>query len=285
MDGILLINKPKGITSRDVVNIVSKKLKTKKVGHTGTLDPLAEGVLVLCINKATKLVELLTNHDKTYIATCLLGIKTNTLDKEGNILEDINTNFNYNQINDVLLNFPKYYNQEVPNYSAVKINGKKLYEYARNNEIIELPKRSVNIYSLKLINVKQIDKHTSFTFETTVSKGTYIRSLINDISNNLNTNGIMTDLLRIKQGQFTIDNCYTLEDIENNKFKLISIEEVLKDYETIEVSDKLYNKIINGAVLENDYNLEKIVFTKNHKVIAIYKQYKDNLIKPYQMFL
>ncbi len=285
MDGILLVNKPKGMTSRDVVNVISKHLKTKKVGHTGTLDPIAEGVLVICINKGTKLVELLTSHDKTYVATCLLGVKTDTLDIEGKIINDENTNFNYNQINDVLLNFPKSYNQEVPIYSAIKVNGKKLYEYARNNEKIELPKRKVEIIKLKLIKSNQIDNHTSFTFETTVSKGTYIRSLINDIAIKLNTNGIMTDLLRIKQGNFTIENCYTLEDIKNDNFKIITIEEALKEYKKIEVDDYLYKKISNGSILKDNYNLEKIVFTKNNKVIAIYKQYKDNLIKPYQMFL
>ncbi|CCY27964.1 tRNA pseudouridine synthase B [Acholeplasma sp. CAG:878] len=288
MDGVLLVKKPKGMTSRDVVNEVSRILKTKKIGHTGTLDPLAEGVLVLCINKGTKLVSLLTEHDKTYIATCLLGVNTETLDIEGKILSDTNTYFTNDKIKEVLTNFPKTYLQEVPIYSAVKINGKKLYEYARNNQKIELPKRNVNIYSLKLIKTTQQNQHTSFSFETSVSKGTYIRSLIKDIAKNLGTTGIMTELLRTKQGDFSIDECFTIDNIKDGNFKLISIEEVLKNELTYEIDDDLYKKIINGTVLSDKYcenNKNRVVFTKNGKVIAIYKHYKDNLIKPDQMFL
>ena len=288
MDGVLLVRKPKGMTSRDVVNKLSNILKTKKIGHTGTLDPLAEGVLVLCVNKGTKLVEFLTEHNKTYIATCLLGVYTETLDIESEILNDTDTNFTTDEIKEVLANFPKTYLQEVPIYSAVKINGKKLYEYARNNEEIELPKRNVNIYSLKLIKSTQQNNHTSFSFETKVSKGTYIRSLIKDIAKNLNTTGIMTELLRTQQGDFSIDECFTIDDIKKGKFKLISIEEVLKNELTYEIDDDLYKKIINGAILPNKYcknNKNRVVFTKNNKVIAIYKHYKDNLIKPEQMFL
>ena len=284
MDGILLVNKPIGITSRDVVNIVSKKLKTKKIGHTGTLDPMAEGVLVLCIGKATKLVELLTNHDKIYEVEAILGIKTDTLDITGNILEDKSTHFSYDDIKNTFDNFPKEYLQQVPKYSAVKINGKKLYEYARNNEQVELPSRMVNIYELILLETLN-DTHTTIKFKTHVSKGTYIRSLVNDIAVNLNTNGIMSKLKRIKQGKYKIEECYTLDDIENDNYKILTIEEVLSNYNSIEVNDELYNKIKNGRVLENICNEDLIIFTKDNKIISIYKPYKDNLIKPYQMFI
>lgn len=283
MDGILLVNKPKGLTSRDVVNEASKILKTKKIGHTGTLDPMATGVLVLCVGKATKLVELLTNHDKTYEAEVILGIKTDTYDITGKVLQDEATNFNDNQIKDMINSFPKQYEQEVPIYSAVKIKGKKLYEYARNNETIDLPKRLVSIYNLKLLNVKNENNHTNFAFMADVSKGTYIRSLINDMALSLNTNGIMSALKRIKCGEFTLDMCYSLDEIKANKFKIITIEEALKDYHTIEVDDDLYKKISNGMKIENTYNKELIVFTKNQKVIAIYKTF-DNFCKPYKMF-
>ena len=284
MDGILLVNKPIGITSRDVVNIVSKKLKTKKIGHTGTLDPMAEGVLVLCIGKATKLVELLTNHDKIYEVEAILGIKTDTLDITGNILEDKSTHFSYDDIKNTFDNFPKEYLQQVPIYSAVKINGKKLYEYARNNEQVELPSRMVNIYELILLETLN-DTHTNIKFKTHVSKGTYIRSLVNDIAVNLNTNGIMSKLKRIKQDKYKIEECYTLDDIENDNYKILTIEEVLSNYNSIEVNDELYNKIKNGRVLENICNEDLIIFTKDNKIISIYKPYKDNLIKPYQMFI
>ena len=282
MDGIILIDKPKGLTSRDVVNEVSKILKTKKIGHTGTLDPLATGVLVLCIGKATKLVELLTNHDKTYQANVLLGIKTDTYDVAGEVLFDEPTNFTFNDIEKMTDNFPRQYDQEVPIYSAVKINGKKLYEYARGNEQVILPKRQVSIYNLELLDVKQNDQHTNFSFIAEVSKGTYIRSLINDMALKLNTNGIMTDLKRIKAGDFTIDMCHSLDDIKNNCFNIIPIEKVLENYYTIEVDNILYKKISNGAVIENTYDHELIVFTKDQKAIAIYKKF-DNFCKPYKM--
>ena len=167
MNGILLVNKEKNYTSRDIVNIVSKKLKTRKVGHTGTLDPLATGVLVLCIGNATKLVEILTSTEKEYEAEIILGIKTDTLDITGNILKEENTFKTKEEIESVLQKMTKKYEQTVPIYSAVKINGKKLYEYARNNEEIELPKRMVEIKKLELINdIKYIEGKTIFKIRT-----------------------------------------------------------------------------------------------------------------------
>ena len=220
MNGIILVDKEKNMTSRDVVNIVSKNLKTKKVGHTGTLDPLATGVMVICVGKYTKLVEILTSYDKTYEAEILLGIKTDSLDNEGVILKEEKAIVEKREILDVLNNFEKEYMQEVPIYSAVRIDGKKLYEYARNNEEVELPKRLVKINSLELISdVEHIDDKTKFKIRCNVSKGTYIRSLVNDIALKLNTIGIMNDLRRIKQGDFSIEQSYNLEQIKNNDFK------------------------------------------------------------------
>lgn len=287
MDGILLVNKEKDYTSRDVVNIISKELKTKKVGHTGTLDPIATGVLVVCVGKATKLVELLTSTYKEYEAEIVLGLDTDTLDITGNILEQKKSIFTKEEIEKCLKDFPKEYDQEVPIYSAVKINGKKLYEYARENEEVDLPKRAVNIKSLELISdIKYEDDKTIFKIKTLVSKGTYIRSLIKDIATNLNTIGTMKNLNRTKQGSFNINECYNLEQIKNNQFELISIEEVLKDFYTVEVDDYLENKIKDGCILENRYDQDLIVFKKDRKVIAIYKKYAKDLtkIKPYKMF-
>ena len=180
MNGIIIIDKEKNITSRDVVNKVSKILGTKKIGHTGTLDPLATGVLVLCVGRATKLVDLITGYDKEYIAEVCLGTLTDTLDVTGNVLKEKVTKISKKEIENVLNSFMPGYEQEVPIYSAVKINGKKLYEYARNNEDVILPKRYIKINSIKLISdiVYENDK-TYFSFITNVSKGTYIRSLIN----------------------------------------------------------------------------------------------------------
>ena len=152
MDGIIVVNKPKGITSRDVVNKACKLLNTKKIGHTGTLDPIATGVLVLCVGKATKLVEVLTKNDKEYIATVKLGILTDTLDTDGTIIEKKQASLDKNELENVLKSFIGMYNQEVPIYSAVKINGKKLYEYAREKKEVTLPKRMVEIKDIKLLN-------------------------------------------------------------------------------------------------------------------------------------
>ena len=286
MDGVLLIDKPKDYTSRDIVNIVSKKLNTKKVGHTGTLDPLATGVLVVCVGRATKLVEYLTCTYKEYEADIILGIKTDTADITGNILKEEKTIIEKEQIEEVLNSMIGFYMQQVPIYSAVKVNGKKLYEYARENKNIELPKRQVEIKTLELLNIEQKEDKTILKIKTLVSKGTYIRSLIEDIASNLNTIGTMSNLKRIKQGNFNIKDCYNLNDIENNNFKLISIEEILKDIYSIEVDNELEFKIKNGSIIDNVYNKDLINFTKNGKILATYEIYKkdSNKLKPYRMF-
>lgn len=279
-DGIIIINKPKDYTSRDVVNIVSKFFNTKKVGHTGTLDPLATGVLVVCIGKATKLVDYLTSTYKEYIAEFILGIDTDTLDITGNILKEERVSKSKEEIINVLNNMKGEYEQEVPKYSAVKINGKKLYEYAREGIDIELPKRMVDIKSIELLNIED----NKITIKTTVSKGTYIRSLIKDICTNLNTFGTMTNLERTKQGNYSIEDSYKIDELDNAK--IISIEEILKDEFTIEVDDNLYSKIINGAILDNIYQKDLIIFKKDGKILSAYRKYdKDNTkIKPYIMF-
>ena len=279
-DGIIIINKPKDYTSRDIVNIVSKHFNTKKVGHTGTLDPLATGVLVICIGKATKLVDYLTSTYKEYIAEFILGVETDTLDITGNVLKEEKISKSKEEIEKVLNNMIGEYVQEVPIYSAVKINGKKLYEYAREGIDIELPKRVVDIKSIELLNIE----NNKITIKTTVSKGTYIRSLIKDICTNLNTIGTMTNLIRTKQGKYNIEDSYTLDELENAK--LISIEEILKDEFTVEVDDDLYTKIINGAMLDNIYQKDLIIFKKDGKILSAYRKYdKDNTkIKPDKMF-
>lgn len=288
MDGIVLINKEKNCTSRDVVNQVSKILKIKRIGHTGTLDPIATGVLVLCIGKATKLVEVITSYDKEYEAEVILGIKTDTKDITGKILKEEKAIISKENIEECLKKMIGIYNQTVPIYSAVKINGKKLYEYARNNEEIELPKRKVTIKELKLISDITYEKEkTKFKIKCHVSKGTYIRSLIEDIATNLNTIGTMENLKRTKQGNFQIANANTIQDIENNKFKIYPIEEILEKFYKIEMTDDLYFKIKNGSIIKNNYNHDIVAFTKNNKIVAIYKEYsKDKtLLKPWKMFL
>ncbi len=271
--GILLINKPKGITSSDVVMKLKKLLQTKKVGHTGTLDPLAEGLLVVTVNNATKISSLLTSTYKEYIATMKLGIKTDTYDIEGKVLEEKEVPNTLN-IEETINSFQKTYLQEVPIYSSVKVNGKKLYEYARNNIEVSLPKREVDI---KEIEVLKIDNNI-IKFRCLVSKGTYIRSLINDIGLSLGCFAIMTDLIRTKVDKFSLDEAYSLEDIENNNYKIVSIEEAL-DYPKIVVDKELEFKIRNGVKLKNNFNVkDKVIFINlNNEILGIYELDNDEL--------
>ena len=272
--GIICVNKPAGITSRDVVNKVQKILNTK-AGHTGTLDPIAHGVLVITLGKATKLNELLVATTKEYIATAILGIGTDTLDTDGTVLNNENTNFSKEEIIRALNHFKGKYEQEVPKHSAVKINGKKLYEYAREKVDIELPKRMVEVYDIELLDCNYTDNKTVFKFKVKVSKGTYIRSLIRDIGLYLNTNGVMSDLERVKQGNFSIEKSYTLDDIEKGNYKILSVGDVLK-IPKVKVDDLIKFKIINGQVLNYDY--DEVLFTdENGLELAIYKKEKGVL--------
>ena len=278
MQGAIIVNKAPNMTSRDVINILNKKFNTKSIGHTGTLDPIAEGVLVCLIGKYTKLTDILINHDKEYIASFKLGILTDTLDITGKILKEEKVNLTKEEIQKTILSFKGTYNQEVPIYSAVKINGKKLYEYARNNEEITLPKREVNIYDIELLNID----NECLTIKTKVSKGTYIRSLIRDIGLKLNTNATMTKLIRTKLDKFTIEESYTLESIQNDNYKILSLEDLI-DLDTININEEMLFKIKNGQII--DYQTNKYILYKyNNQNIALYKPYQNNKIKPFIMF-
>ena len=268
---ILIVNKEKNFTSRDVVNKLTKILGTKKIGHTGTLDPMATGVLVCLTGKYTKLVDLLTCLEKEYIATIKLGIKTDTLDITGNIIEENNDYIlNEEKIKSVLNSFLGSYTQTVPLFSAIHINGKRLYEYARSNEKVELPKRKVEIKKIELLNY---DEH-SIKFKVLVSKGTYIRSLIQDICEKLEVCGTMSELIRTSQGNFKIEDSYYLSEIEDNKYSSCKLENVL-DLKIVELEDDLYKKVINGNKLELDYS-GYVLFKKNNNDIALYL-FENNL--------
>lgn len=283
MNGVILINKPKGITSRDVVNEVCKILKTKKVGHTGTLDPIASGVLVVCVGKATKLVDIITSANKEYVATVKLGLLTDTLDLDGEVLKKEKVTIRKEELINVLNSFLGKYEQEVPIYSAVKVNGKKLYEYAREGKKVNLPKRMVEIKKIELINLTDEE----YKFRVLVSKGTYIRSLIYDINRKLNVIGVMSDLVRTKQGIFNIDDAYTLEDIKTGNYKMYTITDVLKNDNCVVINDKLFNSIKNGCIIDNIYGKEVVTFIYDNEVVSIYKTYdKDKTkLKPFKMFI
>lgn len=275
---IINVCKEKNMTSRDVVNIISKHLHTKKVGHTGTLDPLATGVLIVCTNHDTKLVDILTSKNKEYIATMRLGIQTDTGDITGNIIKRSTYKVTKDQIIKVLNSFLGSSTQTVPIYSAVKINGKKLYEYARNGEEVTLPTREINISSIELL-----DYHDDLIkFKVTVSKGTYIRSLIKDIGKTLQTVATMEDLVRTKQGHYKIEDSYTLEDIKNDNYKPIPLNIVLKDYHTYNLNATEYFKVKNGSKMLLNIDDKIVTLLYNNKPIALYRKEND-IYRVYKM--
>ena len=261
MDGIIVINKPKNCTSHDIV-YKTKKILQEKVGHTGTLDPNATGVLPLLIGKGTQISKYLINHDKIYQAQIQLGEKRTTGDIEGEIIEqkEVNeSNLKKENIESVLKNFKGKQNQIPPIYSAIKVNGKKLYEYARKGENIEIEPRGIEIYNIKLLNIDKINK--TIDFEVECSKGTYIRSLCEDIAEKLGSIGYMKELKRIKVGEFDLKDSMTIEEIEKNinnkeflKNKIISIEQYFKNNPSLELQENKIKLLLNGVQLE--YNLE-----------------------------
>jgi len=285
MNGILVVNKDLGYTSRDVVNIVSKVLNTKKVGHTGTLDPMASGVLVLCVGNALKLCEMLTNHDKEYIAGVTLGIETDTLDMDGKVISTEFVDIEKSLIVTAVKSFKGCYMQEVPKHSAVKVNGKKLYEYARNNVDVKLPSKMVNIYDIDIIDDIMCDNgKIHFKIKATVSKGTYIRSLVRDIGSKLGVPSVMNSLVRNNLGDFKIEESYSIDEIKNGNFKLISILDAFPNMNRIIVDDNLAFKIRNGVILKPFFEGDRaFILDNNENLIAIYENV-DNKARVYKMF-
>lgn len=281
MNDIIVINKEKGYTSRDIVNIAQKVYKTKKVGHTGTLDPIAEGVLIICMNKALKVAEFITSDIKEYIATLTLGFETDTLDITGKTIYTSSKKVNKEEVQKVLNDFIGKYNQEVPKYSAVKVNGKKLYEYARNNIDIKLPKKEVTIYNIELISDITDNK---FKIKCLVSKGTYIRSLIRDIGRKLETYATMDSLIRTKQGEIDISMTSSINELKENKAKTYKIDEILK-LPKIKITDEtILKKVKNGANIDVDIKDNKVfIVDKLDNIIAIYEKINKNEAKLLKM--
>lgn len=288
MNGIIVVNKEKGMTSHDVVNRIRKIFKTKQVGHLGTLDPLAEGVLAVCINDATKLVQFLSEHDKTYIATICLGKCTDTYDLEGTVIEQKKVyDINESDIDKVLNSFLGESEQIPPIYSSIKVNGKKLYEYARNNESVVVEPRKIKIYDIKRISdLTYNDDCCFFDIEVSVSKGTYIRSLCYDIGKKLEIPSLMYKLIRTKLGNFGLKNSYTLSEIEIGNYHLYSKLDALEGYTMIE-DKELIVKASSGMKISIRYvdelindTPEKIVIKDNDRLIAVYE--KNNELKCYK---
>ena len=277
MNGILIINKEKGCTSHDIVYKV-KKIFNEKVGHTGTLYPLAEGVLPILIGKGTLCSKYLINHDKKYVVNLALGQKTETADLEGKIIEEKNIpdkSLTQSKIEKVLKSFIGKQQQMPPIYSAIKVNGKKLYEYARKGQNVEIKPREIEIYDIKLINIDAQKKQIQF--EVFCGKGTYIRSLCEDIAEKLETVGYMESLKRIQVGDFKIEESSKIQELEENKedtkyleSKIISVEEIFKNKEKIKLDDKKMQLFLNGVkITQNQENDIYRIYDKNEKFIGI----------------
>lgn len=278
MFGFLNVYKPKGKTSHDVVAILRRVTKIKQIGHTGTLDPFAEGVLPICIGKATRLIEYL-NDDKAYIGTVQLGKSTTTYDLEGETVEVSDKTPDLEEIENELNNFRGDIEQLPPIYSAIKVNGKKLYEYARKGEEIEIKPRSVNIGELKILNYDQENRILELYIKC--SKGTYIRSIAHDLGKNLGCFGHLIKLVRVKAGDFEVENSIKLEDLADietvQKHLIYPLEKL--DYQIYELNTKELELVSHGMQIFARTNLQNgiVILTNNNKLIAVAEMLNDKI--------
>ncbi len=276
----LNINKPKNITSFDVIKFLRKSLKIKQIGHSGTLDPLASGVIQVAVGKATKLLDYLAS-DKVYVADIKFGFVTETFDSEKEEIFVKKPDFNKEKLIAILNTFLGKTEQVPPKYSAIKINGEKLYNIARKEPTkeIEIPKREIEIYSIKLLDFDE--KNYTAKIEVSCKKGTYIRSLIHDIGQKLGCGAYMTELVRIKAGNFDIKNSNKLEDLSLNKINPLDV----LDIDKYELDDEEFNFIKNGNFIKNSQKFRNnlLLLTKDNKLISV-AQVDDNYIKPKKYF-
>ncbi len=295
MNGILPLWKPRGMTSHDCVFKIRKILRTKKVGHTGTLDPEVTGVLPLCIGRATKIASYITESGKTYEGEVTLGYSTTTEDAWGEKVEEkkLDRKITREEVLKVLKDLTGEIVQTPPMYSAVKVNGKRLYEYAREGKVIERPSRKVTIYDLELL--EQWDElsgdQQSFSFRVSCSKGTYVRTLAVQIGEKLGYPAHMSKLTRTRSASFTQKDCYTFEQIEeavkNNYVHslLKPLEDGLSHLPKWEISDTVAEKVKNGARFDKPEEWpegEEVVMSYENTSIAIYQEHptKQGIIKP-----
>ncbi len=265
MNELLLINKPQNMTSFDVVAIVRKTLNIKKIGHTGTLDPNAEGLMIILIDKATKALPFLHLDKKEYIASLKLGIKTITGDIWGEVIEQGSIPIlTKEMIEYSLKSFLGKSIQTPPKVSAISVNGKRLYEYARKDQEVEIPKREIEIFEIECLNIDE-----EIHFRVQCSSGTYIRSLCEDIAEKLGTIGTMSKLTRTKIEMFNVKDAYTIEQIRNNEFKFTSVNEAL-NYPKFEIESVIDVK--NGKKIRCDSEEDVILLTHNNEVLALYEK-------------
>ena len=282
MDGIINVYKPVGMTSHDVVNKIRRIVGTKKVGHTGTLDPDAEGVLPICINRGTKVADMLTVSDKRYTAEFKLGIMTDTLDIGGTVLEERDVNVTKQQIIDAIKRFVGVIEQVPPMYSAIKVGGRKLCDLARKGIEVERKSRTVEIYEINILDVKE----ESFTIDVKCSKGTYIRTLGSDIGEMLGCGAVMTKLIRTQSSIFKAEDAVKLENLTHENYcNYVTLAVDLFDAEKITVDEGVLSKVLNGNAIPyngvegNYYKL----YDNNDRLLCLSKM-EDGMLKVEIMF-
>lgn len=299
INGIINVYKEKGYTSHDVVAKMRGILKIKKIGHTGTLDPDAEGVLPVCIGKGTKLVDMITDRDKTYLAVCKFGITTDTQDITGNVLTTCNVDVNLKKITDVIHGYIGEYMQLPPMYSAIKVNGKRLYELARQGKEIERDRRRVIIKDIRILGYSD-EKH-EITLSVDCGKGTYIRTLLHDIGQDLGCGGTMKSLVRTAVGSFFVEDALKLSEIEKLMMEeklseyVQPVDYFFSNYDKIIVNKEFHKLIYNGNafLMENTTKPKQFpttpfirVYDSEDVFIGIYRyDTTENLFKPVKMFL
>jgi len=263
MDGVINVLKPKGITSFDVVRDIRKIAKIKKVGHTGTLDPLASGVLPVCIGKATKIVDYIMEGTKTYRVEMKLGTTTDTYDREGTVLEEKEVSVSPTEVEKAIEKYKGDIKQVPPMYSALKVNGRKLYDLARKGIEVEREARKIQIHDICILSIDM----PYIIFDVKCSKGTYIRSLCFDIGNDLGSGAIMWNLERLEASPFNIKVAIKLEDLneENIKQFITPIDEALKDYEKLYLDKKFEKLVLNGVILKDRRVLDNIEENKLYR--------------------
>jgi tRNA pseudouridine55 synthase len=274
ISGIINVLKPSGITSNQVLTEIKKKLHPNKIGHLGTLDPSAVGVLPVCINKATKLFDLYLKKDKEYRAIFVFGKTTDTLDSDGKIIQFDDKIISKSDIQCILNKLIGKIDQMPPKYSAKNINGQRAYDLARKGIEFEVKPKQIEIYGIELVD--EIQKNI-FLFDIKCSSGTYIRSIVRDMANLLDTCGYMAGLIRTKSGNFDIENSVKLDDVTIND--IIPIQKVMQDRQNVFVKDEFYDKITNGCEIKilNDDISNVVVYCKN-QLIGI-GNIKNNVLK------
>lgn len=300
MEGVVLLHKPKGMTSHDCVFKLRKILREKRIGHTGTLDPDVTGVLPICVGRATKIAQFLTSETKTYEGEVTLGFSTTTEDASGEVVEkqDVNRVITRKEVEEVLAELTGTIEQMPPMFSAVKVNGKKLYEYARAGQEVERPVRTITLHEFVLLDEREVfeGENISFRFRVTCSKGTYVRTLAVMIGEKLGFPSHMSHLVRTASGEFLLEDCISFEEIEENvqngtvESIFISIDEALSKFPKMVVDEKQAEKIKNGMFLNNELETARpfiTVFDKNDRCLAIYEHHPKHpgMLKPMKVLV